>query len=50
MLGRYYDEHGWDENGMPRDDVLTRLGLDGPADRALREQARRRQAALAADA
>jgi aldehyde:ferredoxin oxidoreductase len=50
MLGRYYDEHGWDENGMPGDDVLTRLGLDGPSDRALLAQARRRQAALTADA
>jgi len=25
---RYYEAVGWDENGVPRSEVLRRLGLD----------------------
>ncbi len=32
MLGRYYDEHGWDARGVPTDESLERLGLTGPND------------------
>lgn len=44
MLLRYYEEHGWDERGVPTGTVLDRLGLHGATDRALREEAQRRQA------
>lgn len=29
MLERYYEVRGWDENGIPRQDTLRRLGLGG---------------------
>ena len=44
MLRRYYEEHGWDERGVPTRMVLDRLGLNGASDRALFEGAQRRQA------
>jgi len=27
MIDEYYEHHGWDENGVPRQDTLERLGL-----------------------
>jgi len=27
MLDEYYALHGWDENGVPREETLKRLGL-----------------------
>ncbi|MBW2000075.1 MAG: aldehyde ferredoxin oxidoreductase family protein, partial [Deltaproteobacteria bacterium] len=29
MLDEYYEEHGWDSNGVPRKETLKRLQLDG---------------------
>jgi aldehyde:ferredoxin oxidoreductase len=28
MLDEYYELHGWDENGVPTQETLERLGLD----------------------
>ena len=28
MIDEYYEHHGWDENGIPREETLKRLGLD----------------------
>jgi len=28
MLDEYYELHGWDENGIPRPETLSRLGID----------------------
>ncbi len=32
MRKQYYDAIGWDENGIPRSDVLNRLGLESVSD------------------
>jgi aldehyde:ferredoxin oxidoreductase len=40
MLGRYYDEHGWDARGVPTDESRERLGLTGPNDVHLATAAR----------
>jgi len=28
MIDQYYEQHGWDENGVPRPETLKKLGLD----------------------
>ena len=28
MIDEYYEHHGWDEQGVPTPETLTRLGLD----------------------
>lgn len=28
MIDEYYEQHGWDENGVPKPETLKRLGLD----------------------
>jgi aldehyde:ferredoxin oxidoreductase len=28
MIDEYYEHHGWDENGVPKPETLTRLGLE----------------------
>jgi aldehyde:ferredoxin oxidoreductase len=28
MIDEYYELHGWDENGVPRQETLEKLGLD----------------------
>lgn len=28
MIDEYYEQHGWDENGVPKPETLRRLGLD----------------------
>jgi aldehyde:ferredoxin oxidoreductase len=28
MIDEYYEHHGWDEQGVPRDDTLERLGIE----------------------
>lgn len=35
MLDRYYDEHGWDLEGVPTAEGLEALGLTGDADRRI---------------
>ncbi len=30
MLDEYYRQHGWDENGVPKEETLTRLGIERP--------------------
>jgi aldehyde:ferredoxin oxidoreductase len=35
MLDRYYDLRGWARDGVPTEDTLRRLGLEGCLDRAL---------------
>jgi len=27
MIDEYYEHHGWDSNGVPRQETLERLGL-----------------------
>jgi aldehyde:ferredoxin oxidoreductase len=39
MLSRYYDEHGWDELGVPTAYGLKQLGLTSATDRALLQTA-----------
>jgi aldehyde:ferredoxin oxidoreductase len=43
MLSRYYDEHGWDELGVPTADGLKLLGLTSATDRALLQAAQDHQ-------
>jgi aldehyde:ferredoxin oxidoreductase len=28
MINEYYDLHGWDENGVPNEETLRKLGLE----------------------
>lgn len=35
LLDDYYEEHGWDSNGIPTSQTLKRLGLDGEPSRLL---------------
>ncbi|ADC65386.1 Aldehyde ferredoxin oxidoreductase [Ferroglobus placidus DSM 10642] len=30
MLQEYYKQHGWDENGVPKEETLKRLGIEKP--------------------
>ena len=30
MLDEYYRQHGWDENGIPKEETLARLGIEKP--------------------
>jgi aldehyde:ferredoxin oxidoreductase len=41
MLQRYYDEHGWDADGIPTDATLERLGLTTALERDLVTASRR---------
>ena len=46
MLQQYYEEHGWDERGVPTTETLQRLDLTGRVDRTLSEEAHRDQQSL----
>ena len=35
LLSRYYEFHGWDEDGVPRPETLKRLELKGETSRLL---------------